>query len=189
MQWSTVYSDFGKPVIVEMPYGRGSVVFAADSYFLSNEALLKSRATPLLAWVVGPNARVVFDESHLGVQEDAGIAALARRYGMAWAFATLVLLAVLFVWRRMAAFIPPPEEMQETALSCSHTAALEELFLRSVAPADLIAACSAEWRRSAPPKAVARLEAALAAHPDSPAPAAYNAAVRALKRRQDFSQP
>ena len=108
------------------------------------------------------------------------------RYGMAWAFATLVLLAILFVWRRMAAFVPPPEEMAETALSCSHTAALEELLLRSVDPADLVAACSAEWRRSAAPKAVARLDAALAAHPRSHGPAAYNAAVRALKRRQDF---
>jgi len=181
--WRVIYDDFGKSVILEMPYGRGSIVVAGDSYFLSNEALLKNRSTALLAWVIGPNTRVEFDESHLGVVEDVGMAALARRYGMAWAFGTLLLLAGLFIWRRMALFVPPPGELPDTALSCSHTAALEALFLRSVQPGELIATCVAEWRRTAAPKDVARLETAFAASSASSALAAYNAAARALKRR------
>ena len=36
------------------------------------------------------------------------IAALARRYGLMPAFALGAILALLFVWRRAATFVPPP---------------------------------------------------------------------------------
>ena len=96
--------------------GAGHLVLAADVYFLSNEALQEDRSTPLLVWLIGPHTRVLFDESHLGVVADPGIAALARRYGMSGAFFTLLLLAALFVWRRMALFVPPPDDAPEIAL-------------------------------------------------------------------------
>jgi hypothetical protein len=171
------------PVLMEMPYGRGSVVVAGDAYFLSNEALQNDRATRLLAWLVGPNSRVEFDESHLGVVENVGVAALARRYGMEEAFVTVLLLALLFVWRRMALFVPVPQEQAETVFSSSQTAALEALLLRSVPPAELVAVCMAEWRRTARPSEIARLGGAHAPVRGVPAPEAYNAIVRGLRRK------
>jgi hypothetical protein len=181
--WRVIYRALGKPVILEAEFGRGTVVVAADAYLLSNEGLLNDRSTHFLSWLIGPNDRVEFDESHLGVLEDVGIAALGRRYGLAYAAGTLLILAILFIWRRSALFVPPKEEAAGAALDCSHTAALEALLLRSVPPADLIGACASEWRATAPPASKSRLEAALGAFGRNQNPDAYNAAVRALKRK------
>ncbi|MEO5961635.1 MAG: DUF4350 domain-containing protein, partial [Opitutaceae bacterium] len=81
--WRVLYRRGREPVLVERSRGKGSIVLAADSYFLSNEALQQNRPTALLAWIVGPNAHVVFDEAHLGMVAQPGVAALARRYGLA----------------------------------------------------------------------------------------------------------
>jgi len=181
--WRVIYRDLRNPVLMEMPYGRGSVVVAGDAYPLSNEALQNDRATRLLAWLVGANTRVEFDESHLGVVEDVGAAALARCYGLEEVFVTLLLLALLFVWRRMALFVPAPREPPEAVFSTSQTAALEALLLRSVAPSDLVRVCADEWRRTARASDVARMQGAQAPGPGAPAPEAYNAIVRGLRRK------
>jgi len=83
-------------------------VLAADSYFTSNEALLHERHPKLLAWLVGAGTRAVFDETHLGVAENPGMAALARKYRLHGVAAVLLLLAVLHVWGSAASLLPPP---------------------------------------------------------------------------------
>lgn len=181
--WKVIYSALGKPVILESPYGLGSIVVAGDAYLVSNEGLLNDRSARLLSWMIGSHSRVEFDESHLGIIEDVGIAALARRYGLIYAAATLALLAALFIWKQAALFVPPPDEAAAEPLDCSHTAALEALLLRSVAPADLVNACTAEWRATATPAALARMPAGTATPGRGGSPEAYNAAVRALRRR------
>jgi hypothetical protein len=181
--WRVIYVAMGKPVVLETQYGLGSIVVAGDAYLLSNEGLLNDRWPHLLSWMVGPNTRVDFDESHLGVIEDVGVAALARRYGLVYAAGTLVLLACLFIWRQTALFVPPPAEEAAEPLDCSHTAALEALLLRSVARADLIEACASEWKATATPASLARLPAAIGPLSRGDAPGAYNSAVRALRRK------
>ncbi len=182
--WRVLYRRGAEPVLAERRHGRGSIVLVADSYILSNEALQRDRAPALLAWIVGPHARVVFDEAHLGVVAQPGVAALARRYGLSGAFFTFVLLAALFVWRRMALFVPPVEAAGEVALSYHPAAGLEALLRRSVAPGELAAACAAEWKPTAREGERARVDAALAAAPKgATAVARYNLAVRALRRR------
>jgi len=179
--WTVLYRALGKPVILESPYGRGSIVVLGDAYLLSNEGLLNDRSTHLLSWIIGPNTRVDFDESHLGVIENVGVAALARRYGLSYAAVTLLVLAVLFIWRQSALFVPPPVAAGDAALDCSHTAALEALLLRSVPSAELMDACASEWRATAPPAALPRLEASFS--PGQKPTDAYNAAVRALRHK------
>ncbi len=182
--WSVVYRRGSEPVLAERKHGLGTIVLVADSYILSNEALQNDRAPALLAWLVGPHARVVFDEAHLGVVAQPGVAALARRYGLSGAFFTLVVLAALFVWRRMALFVPPAESIGEMALTYHPAAGLEALLRRSVAPGELAAACTAEWKPTARESDRARVDAALAAAPkNASAVTLYNAAVQALKRR------
>ena len=182
--WRVLYARGGEPVLVEMPYGRGSIVLSADSYFLSNEALQRDHPVTLLAWLVGPLARVEFDESHLGVIKDTSIAELARHYGLEGAFFMLLLLAALFGWRRMALFVPPAEEVPEVTLVYNQTAGLEALLRRALPPPKLAGACVAEWRRTARAPDIARAEAALATCPkNTTLTGAYNAIVRALRRR------
>ena len=184
-EWHVLYRRGGRPVLVERTLGRGSLVLVADSYILSNEALQKDRAATLLAWLVGPHARVTFDEAHLGVVAQHGVAALARRYGLSGAFFTLVVLAGLFIWRRMALFVPPAETIHDIALTYHPAAGLEALLRRSVAPPELATTCVTEWKPVARESDRARVEAALAATPGNASPVAlYNTAVRALQRRR-----
>jgi hypothetical protein len=179
--WRVLYTHYGAPVAMELSLGRGTVVMLADSYLISNEALQKDRSPELLSWLVGSNSRVTFDESHLGVQESPGVASLARRYGLGGAFFTLLLLAALYLWRQLAWFVPPGSEVAGLELAYRPTAGLEALLRRSVPPAQLLPSCVAEWRRTARASDAARVDAAIAT---APTPlAAYNAAVRALRRQ------
>jgi hypothetical protein len=140
----------------------------------------KQRAPALLAWLAGPHREIVFSEGHLGVVENAGVAALARRYGLTGAGVVLALLAGLFAWQRLMLFVPPAPAGAEVALAYRPTAGLEALLRRALPPGKLLPACLAEWRRTARAGDLAHVESAAAAR----APAdAYNAVVRTLRRR------
>ncbi len=104
--WKVVYARDSLPVLIERRFGRGALVLSADSYFVSNEAMRNERHPELLAWLVGPNATVLFDETHLGVMEQPGVATLVRQYRLLGLVIGLLLLAGLFVWRNAVSFVP-----------------------------------------------------------------------------------
>ncbi|MCX7824784.1 MAG: hypothetical protein N2689_04430 [Verrucomicrobiae bacterium] len=151
--WRTIYSRGRRPVLVERPLGRGTIVFVADSYLLSNEGLRDNREPALLAWLVGPNTTLVFDETHLGVSESPGIMTLARQYRLHGLFAGLLVLAALFVWKNAASFVPPHDE-EAGALRLEPTAGkdaaagLVNLLRRTIPPRDLALVCFEEWKKS-----------------------------------------
>ncbi len=182
--WITLYTRGASPVAIQRVHGRGEVVLATDSYFLSNEALLDRRYPTLLSWVVGSHGRVLFVESHLGLTEEVGVAGLARRYGLAGCFFSLLLLAALWVWQRMALFVPPPASVDRLSLTYHQTAGLEALLRRAVPVKQLAATCAAEWKAGARAGEATRLETALASLPADASPVDhYNAAVKTLKKR------
>ncbi|MCX7887248.1 MAG: DUF4350 domain-containing protein, partial [Verrucomicrobiae bacterium] len=78
--WKTIYQRDQHPVLIERTLGNGTIVLATDSYFVSNEALLRERHPTLLAWVIGVANAVCFDETHHGIAERPGIATLLRKY-------------------------------------------------------------------------------------------------------------
>ncbi|RXK53324.1 hypothetical protein ESB00_16640 [Oleiharenicola lentus] len=189
--WRVLYRRAGEPVLMEKAVGRGSLVLLSDAFCLSNEGVHLSRATDLLAWLVGNQRQVVFLEGPLGVLEETGVGHLARRYGLHGALALCVLLGLLYAWRQAVAFIPPVEILErggEVALAYEPTAGFTALLRRSVDRAALLAACVAEWRRGRrvgiTPAAAARLEAVWKQRdPREPLATTYNALVRALKPR------
>ncbi len=152
--WRTLLSRGGKPVLIEKKFGTGSLVIATDSYFLSNEALRKDRHVDLLGWLVGGNNRIVFNETHLGVQSSPGIAALARKYRLHGLFAGLALLACLFIWKNAMSLVPPhPEDVTEgtgSGVSGNDSASgFINLLRRSIPPAGIISVCFDEFKKSA----------------------------------------
>lgn len=182
--WQVIYRRDHEAVLIERPLGRGTLVLASDAYLLSNEALQRDRQPVLLSWLLGTHVDIEFDESHLGVIEDRGIAALARQYGLGAAMLLLVAAAALFSWHRMALFVPPAAEREEVALSYQQTAGLEALLQRAVAPNELAEACLEEWRRTASVADQARVNAAVGRLPKgAPAVLVYNTVVQALRRR------
>lgn len=151
--WTTVYSREDQPVLIERRLGRGSVVLAADTYLFSNEALRNHRESVFLAWTIGANSRVVFDEEHLGISETPGVATLVRQYRLHGVVGVLLLLAFLFVWRNSSSFVPPhPDETlaagAQLVAGRDSQSGFVNLLRRTVAAADVLPLCFAEWQRS-----------------------------------------
>lgn len=152
-QWRPLYSVANRPVIVERPWGEGSVVLMGEGYLLSNEALRKEPRPELLSHLVGSSHEVVFDETHLGVQQESGIATLARNYGLGGLLAALLMLGALAVWRLWASFIPRSAAAAAAASGESVTGraasqGLVNLLRRSTPPRRLLELCLAQWEQA-----------------------------------------
>jgi hypothetical protein len=148
--WRTIYARGKSPVVVERKFGRGSVVIATDSFFLSNEAMWKAREPKLLAWLIGPGAHVVFDEAHLGVTESAGVAVLMRKYRLHGVIGGLLLLALLFIWKNSFSLVPPHADLARSdhIAGKDATAGYVNLLRRNIAPREILDVCFNEWTKS-----------------------------------------
>lgn len=149
--WTTVYEAAGEPVVIERTFGKGRLVLCADSYFVSNEALQVERHSDLLAWLIGPHVTVVFDETHLGVMESPGIATLIRKYRLMWFVGSLIVLAVLFVWKNIVSFVPPhgaESQIIEERAGKDSIGGLINLLRQNIPPQNILATCVAEWEKS-----------------------------------------
>jgi hypothetical protein len=152
--WRVIYARVSgtndSPVLIERPMGKGSIVLCADSFPFSNEALRRERQPGLLAWFISSAREAVFDETHLGVQADPGVATLARKYRLAGAFVALLLLAGLFIWKNSLSFLPPHAE-QVAAEQGDHVEGKDSasgfinLLRRNIAPSDLMKVCLEQW--------------------------------------------
>jgi len=149
--WRVIYARGTNAVLIERHFGKGSVVMATDSYFVSNEAMAKDRHADLLAWLIGANKSVVFDEAHLGVYETSGVAMLMRKYRLHGLAAGLLLLAGLFIWKNGSRLVPPQAEPEQQGCIAGKDSAagFVNLLRRSIAPRDLLPVCFAEWKKSA----------------------------------------
>jgi hypothetical protein len=148
--WKTIYARGTNAVVVERKFGDGSVVMATDSYFISNEAMTKDRHADLLAWLIGGNKNIVFDEAHFGIVETSGVAVLMRKYRLHGLAAGLLLLAGLFIWKNATSLVPPhaEEQREEFVAGKDSQAGFVNLLRRNIAPRDLLAACFGEWKKA-----------------------------------------
>jgi hypothetical protein len=175
--WRVRYAFDEMPVLIERSLGRGSLVLATDSFFHSNEALRDERHAALLTYLVGPHRRVVFDETHLGVEENTGVMVLARRYGLGPFLGSLLFLAALFVWKNSTSLVPLSggaraggAEDQACTEGIESQQGFVNLLRRNIAKSRILRVCFEEWRKSAgvtrqraTPADIERMEAILAA--------------------------
>jgi hypothetical protein len=153
--WQVVYTRKGQPVIIERDLGSGSLVLSADSFLFSNEALRVERYPKLLAWFVGANTTVIFDETHLGTRENPGIASLARKYRLHGLLLGIMVLAGLFVWKNTSHFVPPYDDppvgsQNGPSSDKDSTAGFTSLLKRNISPSEILRVCITEWKRSLP---------------------------------------
>ena len=148
--WRTLYTRAGNPVLIERSYGKGSIVLSSDSFFLSNEAMKSRRYPQLLSWLCGAHQKIIFDETHLGVVKSPGIATLLRKYGLGPFFVSLMVLALLAIWKQSARFVPPYEEDEEAGIDAGKDAftGLTNLLRRNIPSDYVLTACLEEWKRS-----------------------------------------
>ena len=150
LTWRVHYARGTDPVMVERAIGQGSIVLATDSFFTSNEAMQKERHTDLLTWLAGGSREILFDETHLGVQEQPGLATLARRYKLHGGVLALLALAALFLWKNSVSFVPRDRESSLTApvTGRESAAGFVNLLRRSITPKDLLQTSLNEWHKS-----------------------------------------
>ena len=155
--WRVIYTADGRPVIIERPYGKGSLVLAADSFFLSNEALRSERYPELLAWMIGESDHVVFDETHFGIFQHPGVLSLIKTYRFHWFIFGVAFLAFLFVWKNSVYFVPPPESSRDqrskdVVSDRESTQGLISLLRRNIPKRQLLQTCVREWERGIQPR-------------------------------------
>jgi hypothetical protein len=148
--WHTIYARAGEPVLMERSYGKGSIILSSDSFFLSNEAMKSKRHPDLLSWLCGPHKKIIFDETHLGVSKSPGIVTLLRKYGLAPFLISLLVLAVLAIWRQSVRFVPAYEEDEQAIVDPGKDSStgLTNLLHRNISLNDILPACLEEWKRS-----------------------------------------
>jgi len=150
--WRVIYARAGRPALIERRLGRGSLVLSADSFVLSNEALSRDPRAPLVSWLVGANRAVVFDETHLGVVDQEGVASLMRRYRLYGCVAAILIAAGLFVWRGSVSFLPQHPERDargaEIVTGRDAAAGLVTILRRGIPVPDVLRVCRTLWSRT-----------------------------------------
>lgn len=171
--WTTLYDAKSKPVVVWRKWGKGEIILATDSYFVSNEALRKDRRPVLLQLLAGPPGRVLFDETHLGTEEQEGVMFLLEKFRLeGYLFGLLGVLA-LFLWRNSLPLVPPhalgrPAVLGGTVSGKDSRSGLVNLLRRNIPFTDILKTSLAEWKRTVTPAQrhlqgrAAAMEAALA---------------------------
>jgi hypothetical protein len=147
-EWNKIYTVEGRPVLIERNFSHGKIILSSDSYFASNEAMLKERHPDLLSWIAGENRMLLFDETHLGIIEQPNLASLARKYRLHGLFAALLFLAILFIWKNSTSFIPPDKNLAEGNIqngSKDYLSGLVNLLRRNIKSGDIVDVCFHEW--------------------------------------------
>jgi hypothetical protein len=150
-RWHVLASLKGKAMIMERTIGGGSIVVSSDGFFVTNESLKMEPKTQFLSWLMAGARDVVFDETHLGVNEEANIMTLARRNHLHGLFYGGLLLFALFVWRSGMSLVPHREDdfgSNGTIAGHGATAGLVSLLRRGIKPSQLLARCVESWQKS-----------------------------------------
>lgn len=147
--WRALYVNFGHgPVLMERPLGEGRIVLASDSYFLSNEAMLRNRAAAVLEHALLQQPRIVFDESHHGLGPQPGIMKLLRRYRLTVFIWIAILLVALYAWRSATSLAPRqyrPHAEDEPAKRGNPLDGMTALLRRSLSDRAVLRSMQQAW--------------------------------------------
>jgi hypothetical protein len=152
--WQVIYSIDNRPVMIEHPFGDGTIILLTDTFLLSNEALRSQRHPRFLAWLMGPNSQAVFDEAHLGMRKKPGVVALARQNRLHWPIGGIILLALLFIWKNAMPLTPPPTDgltsSSQVYTPLDYTGGLISLLDRHIGKRQIMKIYVDEWLQSLP---------------------------------------
>jgi len=151
--WDVLERSGQRPVVIEKAFGKGSIVLVAAGWLFSNKSVAEGRHTALLARIVspivGPRARIVFDEAHFGIVETGSIVALAGRFRLHGLALGLAICAALFIWKNASSFPPLSNAAPgEKVFGRTSRAGLVTLLRRHIPPGRLVSVCWQEWLKS-----------------------------------------
>ena len=153
--WYPVVKVEGKPVVMERRWGKGSVVIATDSFFVSNEALHREAVPEFLIWMVGDKKNIVFDETIHGTLESGGTMKLIRHYRLHGLFLGMVVFVALWAWRSGSTLAPGNPAIEHGFVSSRESVGgletgrgLIHLLKKSIPRNKLLDHCFEIWRLS-----------------------------------------
>jgi hypothetical protein len=185
-EWRVLEERQGNAAIVERNLAGGTLVLVGDSFSLSNQGLSDSGDAALIAGLIGPAKRVLFDENQFGVSETGSAAVLIRKYQLGAAIGMLLAIAGLFIWHSSSRFLPPRADTRAVPVSGrdSHDG-LAALLRRNIPMSQLLPACLKEWIRSAPQRGRAEaVQAEIQQWTGRDPAAGYRAICRVLTERK-----
>ena len=154
--WQELYDAKGRPVLIRRTWGKGEIIVATDSYLVSNEALRNSRRPALLGLLTGPPGRLLFDETHLGTQEQEGVMYLAKKFRLEGFLYGMLGVVLLFLWHNSVPLVPPRAASRHARLGGTVSgkdsrSGLVNLLRRNIPAADILKTSFAEWQRNVTP--------------------------------------
>jgi hypothetical protein len=110
----------------------------------------------LLSFLTGPGGSLLFDETHLGTQEQDGVMSLAEKFhleGYLWGMLGVVLL---FLWHNSVPLVPPRAPRRQGPLGGivsgkDSRSGLVNLLRRNIATSDILKTSMTEWKRNVTP--------------------------------------
>jgi hypothetical protein len=185
-EWRVLEEHQENAAVVERNLAGGTVVLVGDSFPLSNQGLLDSSDAALIAGLIGPAKRVLFDENQFGVSETGSAAVLIRKYRLETAIGMLFAIAGLFIWHSSSSFLPPRADTRAAPVSGRDLHdGLAALLRRNIPTSQLLSTCWKEWIRSAPQRGRAEVAQAEIQEWTGRDPAAgYRAICRVLTERK-----
>jgi hypothetical protein len=177
-EWQRIYGAKFNPVLIRRKWGKGEIIVATDSYFASNEALRNDRRPALLGQLAGSAGSLLFDETHLGTEEQEGVMFLAEKFRLLGYLYGMLAVAMLFLWRNSVPLVPPRPSGDHLRLGGvvsgkDSRSGLINLLRRNIAPVDILKICFAEWRRNVTPgrqhlqAKMTEMQSVLASTPDN----------------------
>lgn len=196
--WLAVAAVDGKAVVIERRWGKGSVVVATDSFFVSNEALHREAVPEFLIWLVGEKSKVVFDETIHGTLETGGTMKLIRHYRLHGIFIGMIVFVALWAWRSSSSLAPGSGELEGGLVAPGGAitgqqmnGGLIHLLKKSIPRKDLLEHCVEIWyssrQREVPEENEKPVREILARHQSDPKKfgvvEAFSSISEALRRR------
>jgi hypothetical protein len=143
--WSPLEPGGSKRFAIERAFGKGSVVLLAASDDFNNESTAAGDRLPRVAAALGPNRRIFFDETHLGISESGSVVGLVRRFRLTGIALALALCAALWIWKNVAVFPPPAALPPHHLAGRTSLSGLLTLLRRHIPANQLASVCWREW--------------------------------------------
>ena len=100
-------------VLLERKVGQGRMFICADSYFLSNEAMLLHPSAGFVCQLLGQHPTLIIDETQLGAAANTGLLAIMKRFGMLGLLVGGLMVLGLWLWRQLFPLVPIEQRLPD----------------------------------------------------------------------------